>query len=339
MLSDSASGPRFGRRTLLRAGLTAVAGTPAVAALLSSCDAGYAGDSDPLLPLLTAARTDVAAAKNLPDSGSAAGVAQTIVEVRGEHAEVLQAEIDRMNRPLPHQQSAPTTNVSTLAQLAPRLSSTHHQAVSLVPELPKYRAAVVGSVAAGCAGLQQLSPHLEPADSSEATGDSEETGDSEDSGNAPTDITADEAAELGDEARNALQTALAAEYAASWVYDFATAYLPAPFGKSVERGRSVHQRLARNTRRLLTAAGAEPEPRQAAYVPDNRVNDKAGAMRTIVTAESDTSRSWRGVLARTEDAALRTGAARALSAAARRVTPWRVEAEIDPIVVSLPGKS
>src|SRR5699024_6187542 len=107
-----------------------------------------------------------------------------------------------------------------------------------------------------------------------------------------------------------------------------TAYLPAPFEKSVERGRNAHQRLARSARQLLSAAGAEPKPRQAAYVPDDTVNDKADAMRTIVTAEADTSRGWRGVLARTEDPALRTGAAHALSATARRVTPWRVEAEI-----------
>src|SRR5699024_6903535 len=144
------------------------------------------------------------------------------------------------------------------------------QAVSLVPELPKYRAAGVGSVAAGCAGLQQLSPHLEPADGSEETGHSEDSADSADSADtasSPPEITADEATQLGDEALRAIQTALAAEYAASWVYGLVTAYLPAPFEKSVERGRNAHQRLARSARQLLSAAGAEPKPRQAAYVP------------------------------------------------------------------------
>src|SRR5699024_1579444 len=163
-----------------------------------------------------------------------------------------------MNRPLPHQQSKPTSNISKLGELAPRLSSTHRRAVALVPELPKYRAAVVGSVAAGCAGLQQLSPHLEPADGSEETGNTETPGNSkdteraEDTASSPTEITTDEATQLGDETVHAIQTALAAEYAASWVYGLVTAYLPAPFEKSVERGRSAHQQLARSARELLS---------------------------------------------------------------------------------------
>lgn len=323
MLSDSASGPSFGRRTLLRAGLTAVVGTPIISASLTACGTGYATDPDPLLPLLTAARVDTAAANGLTNSGADSGAVQEFADVRGKHARVLRAEVDRLNRPLPAQHGKATSNVEKFEQLAPRLAITRKRAMSLAAEQEGYRAALVGSVAAGCAGLQQLTPEFEPDKDSE-----------------PSEVTirAEETGELDTETLDALQTALAAEYAADWVYSLVTAYLPTAFEDSIERGSTTHRRIAGHTKKLLTAAGKDPEPPKPAYVPEEAVTGEDTAIRTVVAAETDTSRCWRGVLARASDRGLRTSAASALCEASARVTPWRAEADIDPVAVALPGK-
>lgn len=302
--------------------MTAVAGTPVAAGLLTACGTGYASDPDPLLPMLTAARVDAAAAGELADSGGDSEAARAVADVRRKHAKVLSAEIERLNRPLPKQHGEARPHVDEFDELATRLAVTRKKAVALAAKQDGYRAALVGSVAAGCSALRRLAPEL---------------GADEDAEQEEIPVRADAADDLDTETLDALRTALAAEYAADWVYSLVTAYLPGAFDDSVERGSTAHERLAQHTKELLTDADTDPVPPRPAYVPEHEVSDEDSAVRVVVTAEEDTIRSWRGVLARAGDHTLRASAVRALCQAAARVTPWRAEGDMDPVAVALPG--
>src|SRR5699024_3196017 len=136
-----------GRRAVLRAGLLAAVGTPVASSLLAGCGPGYATAPDPLLPLLNTAHADAAAAAALPSSDASA-IARVDARARGTHAEVLRAEIERLNRPRPENRDPHPPRINEVADLAPRLAEAREAAASLVPRLPAYRAGLVGSVAA-----------------------------------------------------------------------------------------------------------------------------------------------------------------------------------------------
>jgi hypothetical protein len=118
---------------------------------------------DPLAALATQARTDVALATAIAAAQPALAAAATeVADARTEHAKVLQAEVDRARPPVSSAASSPAAPSTTApevptdgsAALVKALTDAEKQAADLVPSVPRYRAGMLGSVAAGCASLQ-----------------------------------------------------------------------------------------------------------------------------------------------------------------------------------------
>lgn len=312
------SRPPLTRRDVLRAAaLAALAVSTA-----SACGAGYETGPDPLRPLLERARADAAAAGALARSAPEhAQLAGQVATARSAHADALQAEVDRLNRPVPEEPlPAPAPHVDGLEALGRRLADADTEAAALVPRLPRHRAGLVGSVAAGCASLRQLAPEL-------GAGPAGEVGLNVEAGPLP------------QESVLALQDALAAEHAAVWVYGLVRAFLPGAYTRGLDAGAADHRDRRDACERVLTAAGATPRPSEPAYVPPEPVTDEDSAGKVVVAAETDAARAWHGVLERTDDAGLRTLAMRALTGSATRCTSWRAEAGQEPAAIALPGRS
>ncbi|GAA3568860.1 ferritin-like domain-containing protein [Amycolatopsis ultiminotia] len=300
------------RRAVLRLGaLSAVA-----AAGLTACSGGYDQDPDPLAPLLAAADAGAAAARQLA-GGSGGATAGELADARAAQASALKAEVDRLNRPKAN--AAPAPAPADLAGFKQRLASARVQAESLVPQLPAYRAGLVAAVAAGCASLQRLAPSLGPGDDAKPI--------AAPSGTVP------------EEAVDPLQKALATEHAALWVYGLVTAFLPGDFGDALKAGRAEHTARRDVVTQMITAAKGTPVAPEAAYVPPKPVTDTASAAALVASAEADSAAAWQGVITRTDDSGLRTVAAQALVAAARRGTPWRQEAGEKPTAIAMPGQA
>ncbi|MFC4001177.1 ferritin-like domain-containing protein [Prauserella oleivorans] len=305
------------RRAALRAAALAAVAVP-VAGTASACT-GYDDSPDPLLPLLARARADAAAARGLARSSpEAENLASQVATVRSAQADALGREVDRLNRPRPDRTNAPGTTVADLDALRQRLADARQQAAALVPGLPAYRAGLVGAVAAGCAGAQQLDPAL--------------------GAGQPGPLGRVSTGQLEEPAVEALQGALAAEHAAVWVYGLVSAFLPDAFGKGLDAGAEAHRDRRSACERVLTAAGAEPRGPEPAYLPPQPVTDETSAATLVVTAETDAARAWHGVLERTEDTGLRELATQALVGSATRCTSWRLEAGLEPAAIALPGR-
>jgi hypothetical protein len=302
------------RRAFLRAGALAALAVPFAAA----CSPGYDESPDPLAPLLRSAETDAAGAKAL--TGADAGIAEPVATARAAHAAALKAEVDRLNRPKPEQTGPVDNPPAGVDGLKERLAQARKQAEELVPSLPRYRAGLVASVAAGCAALQQSSARLGPGDDAGA-------------------VEVPVSAPLNQEAAEAMQQALAAEHAAIWVYGLVSAYLPAAFASAVSRGSAEHVKRRDVCERMLSAAGQVPAGPEAAYVPPKPVNDATSAMELVATAEADATSAWLGVIDRTDDGALRRTALNALIGSARRGTAWRAEFGAKPVAIAMPGQA
>ncbi|MEC3977478.1 ferritin-like domain-containing protein [Amycolatopsis sp. H20-H5] len=301
------------RRGALRAGVLAVLAVP-----LAACSPGYDESPDPLAPLLAAAQADVSAAKALA-GGNDGEVAVQVADARAAHATALKSEVDRLNRPKPTAPAPVAAAEPGLDGLKKRLAEARKQAEQLVPTLPRYRAGLLASIAAGCAGLQRIDK-LGP-------------------GEAAATLTEPTTKQLPAEAVDALQQALAAEHAAIWVYGLVSAFLPANFDKAVADGAAEHVKRRELSVKVLSASGATPAAPEAAYVPPKPVTDQASAAAVIASAESDTAAAWLGVVDHTDDAELRTMALRALIASARRATPWRQESGEKPPTPAMPGQA
>ena len=119
---------------------------------------------DPLAKLAAQARTDAALATAIAAAQPALAAAATeIAQARTEHATVLQAEVDRATPPVSSSaassSAAPKTTTPEVpadgaAALVSALTDAEKQAADLVPSVPRYRAGMLGSVAAGCACLR-----------------------------------------------------------------------------------------------------------------------------------------------------------------------------------------
>lgn len=150
----------FPRRALLRAGVAGIAATT----LVSCTSEPSAPDKpDPLAALAASARADAASAKAIADAlPDLAGPAGEVATARGEHAKALQREVDRERPPAsksPAPKNAPTPppdSASARTMLTEALTAAEKQAGDLVPTVPRYRAGLVGSVAAGCASLREV---------------------------------------------------------------------------------------------------------------------------------------------------------------------------------------
>ncbi|TQI94052.1 ferritin-like domain-containing protein [Amycolatopsis cihanbeyliensis] len=308
-----------GRRDVLRAGALALV-LPLVGPLAAACTAGYEDSPDPLLPLLQRARSEAEAARALAGSTPRhAELATEVAALRTAQAERLEAEVDRLNRPKPRPEQRATDPgpVPDLRTLGTRLAQCRQQALELVPSVPRYRAGLVGSVAAGCAAAQQLDQAL--------------------GAGQPGKLEPVTVRELPEESAQALQQALAAEHAAIWVYGLVAAYLPGDFDRGVREGAAAHRDRRDAAERMLTAAGGTPQPAEPAYPPPQPVTDQPSAMALVVVAETDAAQAWRGVLERTDDTALRSMAAESLLGSATRVTRWRADAGTTPAANPLPG--
>lgn len=164
-MTREAATPRASRRQVLRAvGLGAVT-LPVLAACTSEPPAPL--PPDPLVDLAAQARVDAAAAdaiaKAVPDL---AKPAKDITAVRTEHALALQKEADRARPPAsgasssavapPPATTAPTDKTVARKQLMDALTAGEKAAAALVPTIERYRAGLLGSVAAGCASLREV---------------------------------------------------------------------------------------------------------------------------------------------------------------------------------------
>jgi hypothetical protein len=116
---------------------------------------------DPLTALAEQARKDAVAAdalaKSAPDLAALAG---EVAKARTEHARLLQAEVDR-ERPPASTSAAPTSTspapaAGTKATLVEALKAAEQKAGELVPSVSRYRAGLLGSIAAGCASFREV---------------------------------------------------------------------------------------------------------------------------------------------------------------------------------------
>lgn len=331
------AGPRLSRRGLLRAGAALALAGPLVAACTTPAPPP---PPDRLLPLLTAANADAATAKAaaaaFADNAATLGV---IATVRQQQAAALRQEVDRATGSTPASApagsspaAAPASEAAVTAQLVQGLVTAQHQAADLVASTPRYRAGLVGSVAAGCASL------------TEALNSTPITGVAVLSAAPGTDTTTAPGASsaagtvLDQDAVAALQTALGAEHAAVWMYGTASAFATGSVDAEVLAALTVVQNLRDSTEQRISAGGATPKPAESAYVVPTPVTNQATALATLATAESDATVAWRGVLERTDDQGVRALALAALTDSAIRQTRWRRLAGESPASVALPGQ-
>ncbi|MFC4856345.1 hypothetical protein [Actinophytocola glycyrrhizae] len=146
----------FTRRAALRLGTLA-----AVAPLVAACteEPSAPPPPDPLADLAAKARADAALAEAIATAQPAlAAAAGEIAKARTEHATALQAEVDRERPPASSSStrppSAPDVPSDAVAALADALTTAEKQAADLVPSVSRYRAGLLGSVAACCASLR-----------------------------------------------------------------------------------------------------------------------------------------------------------------------------------------
>ncbi|MFD7657584.1 ferritin-like domain-containing protein [Actinosynnema sp. NPDC059797] len=135
---------------------------------------------------------------------------------------------------------------------------------------------------------------------------------------------------------DAVQAALGAEHAAVWTYGLVSAFISQQ-GAAVAEGANAHRARRDTTERWLRDQGATPNPPAPAYLPPQPVDSAASAIAALIAVETDSCVAWRGVLERTEDAALRTSALDALTTAAVRATRWRKAAGLTPLSITFPG--
>ncbi len=135
---------------------------------------------------------------------------------------------------------------------------------------------------------------------------------------------------------DAVQEALGAEHAAVWTYGLVSAFISQQ-AAAVAEGANAHRARRDTTERWLRDQGATPRPPAPAYRPPQPVDSAAAAIAALVAVETDACVAWRGVLERTEDAALRASALDALTTSAVRATRWRKAAGMTPMSITFPG--
>lgn len=132
--------------------------------LVPACTAGpeQPPPPDPLAALAEQARRDAAAATALAQSApELAAVAGEVAKARTAHAVALQTEVDRERPPKtpasapPPSSSAPPA-ATTKPKMVEALKTAEKQAGDLVASVSRYRAGLLGSIAAGCASLREV---------------------------------------------------------------------------------------------------------------------------------------------------------------------------------------
>jgi hypothetical protein len=119
---------------------------------------------DPLAALAARARADAdTAAAIAPAVPALREAAIEITKARSEHALALQREVDRERPPKSSTPPSAVTvgpaapdPVAAKATLVDGLTAAEKEAAELLASLPRYRAGLIGSVAAGCASLREV---------------------------------------------------------------------------------------------------------------------------------------------------------------------------------------
>ncbi|SNR44816.1 protein of unknown function [Haloechinothrix alba] len=307
---------RIGRRRLLR--VTALA---AVSGSLAACVEGYDATPDPLVPLARDARFDAAAADDLATASADrdAALAGHVARVRAAHADALRAEVRRANRPAPEHEPEPASEVAGIGDLGRRLDAAVDRVRDVLGGVPRHRAALLGSVAGGCAAARALDERLGDA--------------------VPDEFAVRAPQDAGTETVPAVQEALAAEHAAVWVFDLVRAFLPQDLDTAIDHSIDQHRRRRAGCRELLVALGATPVPAEPGYRPPDPVTGADSATRLAMQAGAEAGRAWRGVLERTDDQAVRRFALDALLSAGAESSRWRLVAEENPQPDALVGQA
>lgn len=334
-------GPGLSRRGFLRAGALV-----AIAAPLAACTGTPPATApDPLLAMLTTASDDAATAKAAAAAFPSDGPTLTVFgTVRQQQARALRAEITRAAAGV----TATSTPVSSppprlgaesavLDGLKQGLVTTQHQAATLIVGLPRYRAGLVGSVAAGCASL------AEALDGAPITVTSATAAGSSPSGGTATLHGASAqntpGGTLATDTASALQNALSSENAALWLYGTTSAFVSGGVEPEIVAAMNAVQNLRDATAARLTAGQVTPAPAQPAYLVPTPVTDGSSALTALAIAESDATVAWRSVLEHTDDGDLRRAALAALVDSAVRQTRWRRLSGQSPASVAMPGDS
>lgn len=343
------------RRGLLRLGALAVVAGPAVAACTSTPSPGA---PDPLLPMLNLATTDAATAKAAATAFADNGATLTVIAtVRGQQAAALRTEVDRAagigasTTPPASTSGAPklADEPTVTAQLMHDLDTARQQAAGVVAGVPRYRAGLVGSVAAGCASLAEAlrgtpitttsatSANPAPSGGSPTLNGPTSNGPASESGSATMGPTS--SGGLATDTAQALQAALGAEYAAFWLYGTVSAFVGGGIAPEIIAGMAAVQNLRDATAQRLTAGQVTPQPPQPAYLAPKPITDQPSALVNLAIAESDATVAWRSVLEHTDEGTLRSAALAALVDSAVRETRWRRLAGESPASVAMPGTS
>jgi hypothetical protein len=119
----------------------------------------------------------------------------------------------------------------------------------------------------------------------------------------------------------ALQTALAAEHAASYGYGVVGAHLTGAAFKVASADCVVHERARDALTRLITSLGGTPRPAAAAYKLPIGVRSAADAAKLAVDLELEVLASYVD-LAGASDPQLRTLAAKSMQNASVRAARW-----------------
>lgn len=150
-----------------RAVLRAIAAGAVAAPVLTACTTEDGPPApDPLAALAARARADAALATAVAAAAPAlAAPAGEVARVRGEHAAVLQAEVDRerppsstapSSTPAAAPPAAPADPAAAKAALVDGLTAAEKEAGGVVAAVPRHRAGMVASVGAACASLREV---------------------------------------------------------------------------------------------------------------------------------------------------------------------------------------
>lgn len=161
--SDGIRGITPSRRTFLQSAVALAAGATAISAVAAcGSDSGTSAKqrlADQLLPQVTAANTDAAAASAAialnPDRAAALTV---IAEQRTAHSTALTDEITRLDSGRAQSASSsatpsPAVTPPTIEELRTQLTASANSAGSLAVELDGYVAGLLGSISAGTTTL------------------------------------------------------------------------------------------------------------------------------------------------------------------------------------------
>lgn len=150
------------RRGVLRAAL----GVPVLLGVASCTETPPAPLApDPLAELAATARADAAAAEAIAAAVPELAAAGVVAAARGEHAVVLQREVDRERPPRSGAPSsvasssppaAPADPAAARTQLLDGLNAAERRVAELITTVPRHRAGLLGSVGAGCASLREV---------------------------------------------------------------------------------------------------------------------------------------------------------------------------------------